>query len=97
MGWLGVGVALCPPMAMLVMLAMLAPLRGPSITLVMRAMITGVCLLTLVMRAMLLMPAGMTSFTLVIGVVLLSWVKVPRMLTPCIVPVLVGSASFLGR
>ena len=53
--------------------------------------------LTLVMRAMLLMPAGMTSFTLVIGVVLPSWVRVPRMPTPCVVPILVGAAGSLGR
>ena len=94
MGWLGVGVALCPPMAML---AMLAPLGGPSITLVMRAMTTGVCPLMLVMQAMLLMPAGMTSFTLVTRVVLPSWVKVPWMLTPRVVPILVGAAGFLGQ
>lgn len=87
--------ALCPPMAMLAMLA--APLGRPSITLVMRAMTTGVCPLTLVMRAMLLMPAGMTSFTLVIGVVLSLWVRVPQMPTPCVVPILVGAAGFLGR
>ena len=79
--------ALCPPIVMLAvlvtlaMLVMFAPLGRPSITLVMRAMTTSVCPLTLVMRAMLLMPAGMTSFTLVIGVVLPSWVKVPWMLT----------------
>ena len=87
--------ALCPPMAMLAMLA--APLGRPSIMLVMRAMTTGVCPLTLVMRAMLLMPAGMTSFTLVIGVVLPSWVRVPQMPTPCVVPILIGAAGFLGR
>ena len=103
MGWLGVGVALCLPMVMLAVLAtlamlvMFAPLGRPSITLVMRAMTTGVCPLTLVMRAMLLMPAGMTSFTLVIGVVLPLWVRVPQMPTPCIVPIFVGAAGFLGR
>ena len=46
MAWLRVEVALYQPMAML---AMLAPLGRPSVTLVMRAMTTGVCPLTLVM------------------------------------------------
>lgn len=49
--------------------------------------------LTLVMQAMLLMPAGMLSIMLVMGVVLPPRVRVPRMLTMCIV----GAASFLGQ
>ena len=73
---------------------MLEPPGRPSIMLVMRAMITGVCLLTLVIRTMLLMAAGVPSITLVMGVV-----SPPRvwMLTACVVPVLVGAAGFHGQ
>ena len=51
---------------------MLEPLGRSSIMLVMRAMTTGLCPLTLVIRAMLLMPAGIPSITLVMGVVSVS-------------------------
>ena len=71
---------------------MLKPLGRSSITLVMRAMTTGVCLLMLVIRVMLLMPAGVPSITLVMGVV--SPPRV-RMLTACVAPILVGAVSFL--
>ena len=57
---------------------MLKPLGRPSIT--------------LVIRAMLLMAAGMPS--IMMGVVSPPWV---RMLTTCVVPILVGAASFLGQ
>jgi len=48
---------------------MLITLGRHSITLVMRAMATGVCSLTLVIQTLLLVPAGVPSMTL-IGVVL---------------------------
>lgn len=73
---------------------MLESLDRPSITLVMRAMTNGVCPLTLVIRAMLLMAAGMPSIMLVMGVV--SPPRV-RMLTVCVVPILVGAANFLEQ
>ena len=73
---------------------MLESLDMPSTTLVMREMTNGVCPLMLVIRAMLLMPAGVPSLTLVMGVV--SPPRV-RMLTVCVVPILVGAASFLEQ
>ena len=99
MARLRVGVLMCRPVATLGRQgggAMLEPLGRPSITLVMRAMTAGVCPLMLVMRAMLLMPAGVASITLVMGVVLPPRVRMPRMLTACVVRILVGAASFLG-
>ena len=56
---------------------MLEPLGRPSITLVMRAMTTGVCLLTLVMEV----------------------VSPPRvkMLTACVVLILIGATSFFRQ
>ena len=74
--------------------AMLEPLGRPSITLVMRAMTTGVCPLTLVIREMLLMPAGVPSITLVMGVVSPPRVGMP---TACVAPIFIGAASFLGH
>ena len=56
--WLRVGVLLCQPVVMLGRQgggAMLEPLGRPSIMLVVKAMTTGVCMLTLVMQVMLLM------------------------------------------
>ena len=49
----------------------------------------------LVIRAMLLMPAGVPSITLVMGVVLPSQVRVPRMLTVCVVSIFVMALSEL--
>ena len=68
-----------------------------SLTLVRRAITTGVRSLTLVRRAMLPMPAGVHSLTLVMGVVLFPQVRMPRMPTACMVLFLVGAASLLGR
>ena len=72
----------------------LEPLGRPSITLVMRAITTGVCPLTLVIRVMLLMVARVPSITLVMGLV--SPPRV-RMLTAVVVPILVRSAGVLGQ
>ena len=49
----------------------------------------------LVIRAMLLMPAGVPSITLVMGVVLPPQVRVPRMLTVCVVSIFVVALSEL--
>ena len=77
--------------------AMLEPPGRPSLSLVMRAITTGGCTLTLVIGAMLLMPAGVPSLTRVMNVVLPPGVRMPRTLTACIVPILVGAASILGQ
>ena len=94
---LRVGVPPCRPVAILGRRGgggMLESLARPSITLVMRAMTNGVCPLTLVIRVMLLIPAGVPSLTLVMGVV--SPPRV-RMLIVCVVPILVGAANFLEQ
>ena len=77
--------------------AMLASLGRPSIMLVMRAMTTGVWPLTLVMRPIVADAGWGALHMLVMGVVLPSLVRMPRMLTVCVVHNLIVAASFLGQ